>query len=102
MPTTPPGQVQDKVHRQPAQAGPLGHRLELVYRLGGLDLDHALQFLASTRGCQDKIGKLRVRADPDGHRLLGPGIDRDGEFPLVTRLKQADHPVVLELFADGP
>jgi predicted CoA-binding protein len=51
---------------------------------------------------QNQIGVRRRGPRPDGNRLLIAEIDPDIEFSLVFRLQKANHPIVLELLADGP
>src|SRR5687767_1832832 len=51
---------------------------------------------------EDQIGIPRRRPRPNGSDLLLPGIDRDVVLPLVLRLQQANHPIMLELLAHRP
>ena len=74
----------------------------MIDRLAGLHLDDAEQLSASIGGLQDDIRKQWGRRRTDRHRLFHARIDADLEFLLVLRLKQANHPVVLQLFADRP
>ncbi len=68
----------------------------------GLDLDDTQQFATALLRLEHEVGKPRGAIVPDRHRLLVAGIDRDLELSLVLRLQQANHPIVLELLADGP
>src|SRR5262249_48334521 len=79
---------------------PLRHRLEVVDRLGRLDLDDADQLPPAL--LQDQIGIPGRRAAAHRRRLLVAGVDCDVELSLVLRLEQANDPIVLELLAHGP
>ena len=72
----------------------------MIDRLDRLDLDDAKQ-LAAALALQHEIGVPRRRS-PYWRRLLVARVDRDFEFSLIFRLKQANDAVVLELLSDRP
>jgi len=94
--------VQVKLNIQTGECLPLRHRLEVIDRLGGLDLDHAHKLAGTLRGQQYQVRVPRRLGRPNGRRLLVPRINGDFELSLVLRLEQADNPIVLELLAHGP
>jgi len=80
--------------------GPLRHRLEVVHRLGALDLDESREFPS---GGDHQIRIERARANLDGRGLLVADVDGDLRLLfLVFRLKESDEAIVLELLANGP
>jgi hypothetical protein len=81
---------------------PLRHRLEVIDRLGRLDLDDAQQFPPALVRLQNQIRIPEGRSGTDPRRLFGSRIDGDVELSLILRLQQSDDPIVLELLADGP
>jgi hypothetical protein len=94
--------VQMKRSAQFCQASPLGHRFQIVDRLGRFDLDHPLQ-PAPTVGCQeDDVRVVRRGAAPDGGILFLTRVDAYLVAAAETVLQQADNAIVLELLADGP
>jgi len=84
------------------EGDPLGHRLEVVDGFRGLHLHHAGQPATTLGRMEDQVGIPRRRTGPNGSDLLLPGIDRDVVLPLVLRLQQANHPIMLELLAHRP
>src|SRR5262249_8762606 len=93
--------VEVEVDLQLPKRHPLRHRLEMVDRLGGLDLDYADELLRFLVGVQDKVRKPWRGWRPDRSRLLVTRVDGDVELPLVFGLEKANYPVVLELLAHG-
>jgi hypothetical protein len=80
--------------------GPLRHGLEVVYRLGALDLDESREFPS---GGNHQIGIERPRTNLDRRHLLVADVDGDLHLLfLVFRLKESNEAIVLELLANGP
>src|SRR5712691_3783638 len=72
----------------------------MIDRLSRLDFDDAEQ-LAASLAVQHEIRVPRGRT-PYRRGLFIPQIDRDFEFSLIFRLKEANDAVVLELLPDRP
>ncbi len=81
---------------------PLRHRLEVVHRFRGFNLDGAQEPAAAIGRVEHEIRVPGQR--PGGHRrrLLVARIDGHVEVSLVFRLKQANDPIVLKLLANRP
>ena len=86
----------------PAEVGPLRHRLEVIDRFGGLDLDRSHQLLAPIDGRQHQVGKNLHLADAHRNRLILADIRHDVVLALELDLQETDDTVVLELFANRP
>ena len=71
-------------------------------RYRGFDFDGAEELASAVGGLQHEVRVPRRRPHEHGDRLLVAGIDRNLEFSLVFRLQQTNHPVMLELLANGP
>ena len=68
----------------PAEMRPLGHRLEVVDRFAGLDLDEPFELVALVLGGQDQIGEHLARTNLQPGDLLIP--DVDGDVMLALQL----------------
>ncbi len=99
--STPPAR-RGETRALPGKRRPLRHRLEVVHGLGSLHLDYAGQAAPTLGGVQDQVRIPRRGRRSDRRSLFVSGIDGNLELPLVLGLQQADHPIVLELLADGP
>ena len=81
---------------------PLRERLQMVDRLSGLDFDDRLDPLATLLRVEHEVGIDRRRTTADRGVLLGSGVHLRLIPAPALRLEEADDPIVLELFADGP
>lgn len=92
--------IEEKRRAKAAERAPLGHRLERVDGLGGLDLDGALQTSSSVHAEEHHVWIHRDLTD--GHRcvLLRAWIDGDVVLSLVAALQDSNDAIVLELLAD--
>ena len=84
----------------PAKVRPLGHRLQVIDRFPGLDLDDPLEPAPLVGGGQDQVREHLTRADAHGHGLLVARIDGNLVLPLQFRLQQTDDAVMLELLSN--
>ena len=92
--------VEMKRRPGPAKVGPLGHRLEVVDRFGGFDLDRSHQLLAAIDGRQHQVGKNLHLADAHWNRLILADIRHDVVLALQLDQQETDDTVVLQLFAN--
>jgi hypothetical protein len=92
------------VKRRPesSEVRPLRERFKVVDRLACLDFDDRLQAMSALGGRQQDVRKHRDRSAPDWRRLLSPDIDADFVPASELCLQQANNPIVLELFTNGP
>lgn len=84
------------------EMSPLGHRLEMVDRLGRFDFHDPFEALSFPRRREHQIRKHLPGADADSGRLFFAYVRSDVVLTLELRLKKADDPVVLELLTDRP
>ena len=105
----PPRDV-DRAHRhikkeRRAQLGvvrPLRHRLEVVHRLAGFDLDNADDLPALVGRKQDGV-RIFLARRAQRNVLFGARVDAYLDLPPAeVPLELANHAVVLELFTYGP
>ena len=94
--------VEMERHPQAREGCPLGHRLEMIDRLGSLYLHHANQPPAPLRGVKHEVRILGGLTRAGGDEPLLSRIDPHVELSLVLCLQQANDPVVLKLLAHGP
>jgi hypothetical protein len=87
---------------QSGERRPLRHRLEVVDRFRGLYLDGAQELSPAIRRLEDQVWIPRRCSHNYRDGLLLTGVDGNFELSLVFRLKQANHPIVLQLLANGP
>jgi CheY-like chemotaxis protein len=80
--------------------GPLGERFEMIDRLAGLDLDDSLELAAAALREEQKIREYHQPAGSHPGSLFRPQICIRVIPSSRLRLKQANNPIVLELFAD--
>jgi len=93
-----------KRRAQTGERHPLRHGLEMIDRLGRLDLNHTKQ-LPTAFVLKDEVGEPWGRSrgwSTDRRVLFVARIDRDFELSLIFRLQQANDAVVLELLPDWP
>lgn len=83
-----------------AEVGPLRHGLEMVNRLGGLDLDSPQQLVPPVARRQDEVRKNLDLPDLDRNGLAVADIGNDLLPLLEADLEQPDDPIMLELLAD--
>ena len=87
---------------QPTKRDPFSQRLEVVDRFNRFDFDHGLHLASPIRGGKDHVRVYGRWAAADWSILFGSGIDADVEATAKLGLKEAYHPVMLELLSDRP
>ena len=80
---------------------PLRHRLQVVDRLRGLDLDHAVQSTPAGGTGQNQVRVARAVCRANRHFFVVPDIDANVKPPTPSRLELSNDSVVLQLFPDG-
>ncbi len=95
------GHIQQERCTQPRVVRPLRHRLEVVHRFAGFNLDHTEDFAALFKRKQHHIGVL-FAGRAKSHILLGTGVDPHFDLPAAElALKLPDYAIVLELLTYG-
>jgi hypothetical protein len=84
-----------------SQMRPLRHGLEMVDRLGCLDLDGSRQLVCTVRGCKYKIGEDLHLSDSNGDGLRFADVCHHLTLALQAHQEEPDDAVVLELLAHG-
>ena len=84
-----------------AEVGPLGHRLEVVHRFGGLNLYRPHQLVAAFGRREHEIRKYLNLPDPDRHGLILADVRHHIVPALQSDLQETDDAIVLELLTDG-
>jgi hypothetical protein len=84
-----------------SQVGPLRHGLEMVHRLGCLDLDGSRQLVRSISGCKYKIREDLHLSDSNGHGLRVANVCHHLALALQAHQEEPDDAIVLELLAHG-
>jgi hypothetical protein len=92
--------VQVKRRARPAEVRPLGHRLEVIDRLGRFHLYRPHQLVPAFCGREHEIRKDLDLSDPHGHRLFLADVRDDVMTTLESDLQQPNDAVVLQLLAN--
>ena len=96
------GNIQKEGRAKFSKMSPLRKRFEMVDRLAGLYLNDRLQLPAPSLRKQQKVRKQLRAASPQRHVLFCTGVGANLVTAARFRLQQANDPVVLKLFTDGP
>lgn len=94
--------IKMKRHARTSQVRPLGHRLEMVDRFRGFDLDGSFQLASFVSRREYEVGKNLHRTDFHGNRLIGADIHGDLVLALQARLQEPYDAIVFELLAYRP